>query len=613
MSKKRKKLNKRNFQLGAVIFLLAVFIISCALFWPSDFFKNFARAISGNYSKTDGQIIDANIWNTLANDFVSYTGGNKDVDLGAHNFTVNTNTFFVDAANGRVGVGTVSPGNYKLDVAGNLNFTGTLYQNGSPFSADSFWSAGTGGIYYSAGKVGIGISAPNKDLHVKTASGNAEIDIQSADSPLWGIYQDDGTDDLRFWNVDNRMTITNDGNVGIGTTNPGAKLHINDDDGVKFLISDDGAAKVQHSTTGFSSYFKLLDNTTLELWDGTQRAQITANGYSWFIGGNVGIGTTAPTAPLSVVSSATRPQVKISYDGTTGLFFTDATESTQRSWQISSSQITSQNLEFTPSTANGGTTFTTPSMVIQGTSGNVGIGTTNPTAKLSITGAGTDHPDLEIGTSNDTAYIQVYDRVGSNGYGNLRLITKAGDTMYLDDSGNVGIGTTNPGEKLEVSGNIKFGSYLYATYGTVVASYDEWLRLNPSSSHSSGVYVANGLRADGGLTAGGYSLSSGEVRANIFRDGDSSYYVDPASTSVMHNVSASGYVYMGYEIIQVAGNGYAQATCSSGKYVIGGGCRCYNDSSKSAWDNFPASQTWSCGMSGCTDVRAFAICARIAN
>jgi hypothetical protein len=85
-------------------------------------------------------------------------------------------------------------------------------------------------------------------------------------------------------------------------------------------------------------------------------------------------------------------------------------------------------------------------------------------------------------------------------------------------------------------------NYIEGAYGTVAQSTDEWLRLNPAggSDHSSGIYSAGGLRADGGLAAGGYSLSGGEVRASLFRDGNSGYYVDPASTSVLSTVCVSG-------------------------------------------------------------------------
>ncbi|MFA5318394.1 MAG: hypothetical protein WC323_02880, partial [Patescibacteria group bacterium] len=75
--------------------------------------------------------------------------------------------------------------------------------------------------------VGIGTNDPNKQLHLKTASGNAELDIQSGSQNYWAIYQDGTTEQLRFWNADfagdvgpgvgNIFVIDNDGTVLVKT------------------------------------------------------------------------------------------------------------------------------------------------------------------------------------------------------------------------------------------------------------------------------------------------------------------------------------------------------------------------------------------------------------
>lgn len=96
-----------------------------------------------------------------------------------------------------------------------LNDTGNNY-DGTPIVVDF------------RGYMGVGTSSPNKQLHVQTDYGNAEIGIESGwGGKHWGIYQnlDDGA--LRFWNYDDRLAIDSSGNVGIGINSPLAKLDVN--------------------------------------------------------------------------------------------------------------------------------------------------------------------------------------------------------------------------------------------------------------------------------------------------------------------------------------------------------------------------------------------------
>src|SRR5690606_26097598 len=58
------------------------------------------------------------------------TGGNWSL---SSNLTIDTSTLAIDITNDRVGIGTASPA-YKLDVAGDVRFTGTLQGGTVPWA-----------------------------------------------------------------------------------------------------------------------------------------------------------------------------------------------------------------------------------------------------------------------------------------------------------------------------------------------------------------------------------------------------------------------------------------------------------------------------------------------
>ena len=238
-------------------------------------------------------------------------------------------------------------------------------------------------------------------------------------------------------------------NILDGVTSTAAELNILDG-----VTSTAAELNILDGVTSTATEINLLDGITTLSGSNTGDQTLPTDFVSKASGGTF--------TGVTKVATTTRPQFLVSYGGTTGLFIRDAT-SGGRGWQISTSEFTAHNIEFTPSTADDGTTFTTPAMVINGTTGRVGIGTNAPDTALHIKTTAVDNV-LQIENSDNSGerfaemQYHVYGtmrgsiRVGyssatdnwHNAYGGTMHIFAASDhsaeKMRIDASGRVGIG-----------------------------------------------------------------------------------------------------------------------------------------------------------------------------
>jgi hypothetical protein len=249
------------------------------------------------------------------------------------------------------------------------------------------------------------------------------------------------------------------GNVGIGTTSPGAKLEINGTAMINPTLTagNNGGLWFGKNNTvqgyiGGGDYavnaindtdFGISAATDGDLVFGTttssggtdhERMRITSIG-------NVGIGTTSPLSKLDVrgdiildSNGLTNREIYLRNQNTDSVGGKIASDQNLSLWAGDSSGIPSQYLTLK-------------------IGGNVGIGITSPDYKL------------DVEASNNGAYAARIHNVGGDSYGLLvktssgateafpilDLENTAGNVFRVQANGNVGIGTTNPSAPLEIS------------------------------------------------------------------------------------------------------------------------------------------------------------------
>ena len=336
---------------------------------------------------------------------------------------------------------------------------------------------------YFAGKVGIGTESPLKTLSVNggdiavnngngfivgaAITGNTEIGRLSASSGQLQILTE-STRDIKFGSTayGNIMFLEGtNGNVGIGTTSPGYKLHVNGGGLQTTTLTGnkisyyDGNGIGAYSSTGWNigNYVGDLSLTNnaddkdiiFKTSAGTAAAAeiMRIDGSS----GNVGIGTTSPAYKLSVagtfqVKDANSAVVIQEYSSGATIWMDGVDGDFVGGDYFNISAYGATDLAF----GHGAAT----KMTLKNT-GNLGIGTASPSEKLDVNGTA----KMDTGITEGIHYVgTAVEHWGDGGTGmsfpandTLSLRTASSDRLYINSSGNVGIGTTSPGARLHVN------------------------------------------------------------------------------------------------------------------------------------------------------------------
>jgi hypothetical protein len=352
-----------------------------------------------------------------------------------------------------------------INVTGSINLTGTVQYNGVSITTGTanLWTAGSGGIvYYTGGNVGVGTASPYSQLSLHAAyigSGlfpAGGITWSTTNGTPWQLgsitgyvaagsggstgqlpgglaFATKAADNSYSSSLTTRMVLDANGSLGIGTTTPGAPLHVYSTNATSITVGNSAnstslqlaaaynAGDYSGSAAAGDSVIRATGTANLILQCGTGSNAIYIKNNN-----NVGIGTTNPSTLLHVngaltigtsLTFSTTSQINLAgginwYIGGNQVGYFDSPTST---WRISAAVATNLTLN-APTTMNlqiGGSNILT---II---SAGVGIGTASPAATLAIYGTGTGQSQgtpIQIRHSSAPSYTW---EVGPNGNGDF--------------------------------------------------------------------------------------------------------------------------------------------------------------------------------------------------
>jgi hypothetical protein len=384
------------------------------------------------------------------------------------------------SASGNVGIGTTTPG-ARLEILHDNNeyllgfkdthangtqwsfVNGATYTYGGGFQGDLIIGTGQPGTTFAhrmtlqpGGNVGIGTVQPGSPLDVNGV-------IRNSAANGFSIGNDVGQNRLlnsgsifqfltnantaapaqigglaitsNYGNLPPSTGLFVEGSVGIGSTNPGTyKLDVN------------GTV----NASGFN-----LNGSPLS---GSQWSN--GSGNINYAGGNVGVGTTSPATTLDVNGQST-------FRGTISVL-TNEIQPTDNSALLGDSSHRFNSAFIGDGGLSVGFAATAPPTQGIAVLGNVGIGTASPQGKLHVangtTGTGilidgftpATNPTIANNAGNEVTFRGSGGNTANGIAYNFVRFDTAASFLAITNSGNVGIGTMSPGDKLEVNGNIRF-------------------------------------------------------------------------------------------------------------------------------------------------------------
>jgi hypothetical protein len=395
---------------------------------------------------------------------------NANIDSGAiDGITLGTNSAVTEAQVDNININgnTIS----STDTNGNItlapNGTGVVDVTGT-VTADGLTVEGTTGITISGAFPLINFGetdTTDENSRVRVSAGDFRIDTvdNSYANGKTRFLLDNATGDISFYD----STGTTQGlywdasteRLGVGTTSPDLTLDVSHN------VSSEYVATFQNTADNL----ELKIGTTSGLLN-IQGANASTNAaYNIALnaeGGNVGIGTSSPSRQLEIYD-----------DGTNGQAVLALTAQNTENSRIMFADPDDNNIgiiDYNHSDDSMRFSVNNSERLRIDSSGNVGIGTSSPVRTLHVN-SGTGNNVALFESSDATGVVWLADGNSTStakvGIGavtdDLLLYAGGSQRLRIDSSGNVGIGTTSSGARLDVKGATAFTSDANAYTGGV--------------------------------------------------------------------------------------------------------------------------------------------------